>query len=70
MRAALIAAALVTTSCIIPDRDIQFEGGPSNPGAVRILEQATVPEAWRDWCLNPDEIDGAETFCPLSLIHI
>ncbi len=52
-------------SCIIPDRDIQFEGGPSNPGAVRILERTPLPEQWNTWCLDGD-LDEADAFCPAT----
>lgn len=60
-------------ACIIPDRGIEFEGGPGNPGAVRILEPAPAPAAWGQWCLdrevditlkNRDIETGTEAFCP------
>lgn len=57
------ALLLLTTACIIPDRDIQFEGGPSNPGAVRILEQPPIPAQWTTWCLDR-EFEDTEAFCP------
>ncbi len=61
-------AALFGCACIIPDRGITFEGGPSNPGAVRILEATPVPALWTEWCTNRDINDNVEggtaAFCP------
>jgi hypothetical protein len=66
-RAAVVAVAVGTAavSCIIPDRDIQFEGGPANPGAVRILDRTPLPPAWTQWCLDRDLDDDIDTaaFC-------
>lgn len=64
----LLGAALFGGACIIPDRGIQFEGGPNNPGAVRILEPTPVPAEWEEWCTNRDINDnvdgGTSAFCP------
>lgn len=65
--AALAAIAALWVACIIPDRGIQFEGGPANPGAVRILDRAPTPQRWSQWCLDRElkqDVDGTDTFCP------
>jgi len=58
----------VTAACIIPDRGIQFEGGPANPGAVRILKTTQSPAEWSEWCtnrdINEDVDEGTSAFCP------
>ncbi|MGH1340705.1 MAG: hypothetical protein ACRBN8_04085 [Nannocystales bacterium] len=63
-----LGAALFFGACIIPDRGIQLEGGPSNPGAVRILKPTLVPEQWTQWCddIDTDAVieDGTSAFCP------
>lgn len=59
-----VAVLVLFSACIIPDRDIRFEGGPGNTGAVRIIEQTPLPAQWRAWCLAADPaISGAEAFC-------
>lgn len=60
---ALVGVGLL--SCIIPDRDIQFEGGPGNPGAVRILDRTPLPPEWTQWCLDRELDDDLDTsgFC-------
>ncbi len=64
----VLGAVVLAGACIIPDRGIQFEGGPANPGAVRIVEPTPVPAEWSEWCLNRDineEVDGGTSaFCP------
>lgn len=61
-------ALLLGGACIIPDRGIQFEGGPANPGAVRILEPTPLPAEWTEWCSNRDinkRVEGGTSaFCP------
>lgn len=59
-------------ACIVPDREIRFEGGPANEGAVRILARAPVPSQWDAWCLDrvadeqvsEDVDEGTASFCP------
>lgn len=67
-RAWLVAPWVLGMACIIPDRGIQFEGGPDNPGAVRILEPTPVPAEWSEWCSNRDvdaDVEGGTSaFCP------
>lgn len=64
----LLGTAVLGVACIIPDRGIQFEGGPANPGAVRIIESTPVPAEWTEWCTNSDindlVEDGTSAFCP------
>lgn len=71
MRRAVLLGAVVLTACIVPDRDISFEGGPENEGAVRILQRAPLLAQWEDWCLDRDadvaigqNVDGGTSvFC-------
>ena len=69
-----VVTGLIAAACIVPDRGIQFVGGPGNPGAVRILEAPAVPAAWTQWCLDRDadvyardeaNVEGGTgVFCP------
>ncbi len=63
-----LGAAALAGACIVPDRGIQFEGGPANPGSVRILEPTLVPPQWAQWCTDRDINDsiegGTSAFCP------
>ena len=71
MRRAALLGPIMLTACIVPDRDISFEGGPENEGAVRILQRAPLLAQWEDWCLDRDadvaigrDVDGGTSvFC-------
>ena len=57
-------AVLLATGCIIPDREIQFEGGPDNEGAVRILERPPLTDDMVAVC-NAEPLKDADlSFCP------
>lgn len=61
-----LLALLMPTACIIPDTEIEFVGGPANPGAVRLVERAPTDPQMFDLC-NPDDEDpdaSYPAFCP------
>lgn len=58
---------VLASACIIPDRDITFEGGPENPSAVRILERPPLAQQMFDICnADPQKMKDVVdlTFCP------
>lgn len=64
----LVVCAAFCAACILPDRDIGFDGGPANPGAVRIVERAPQAAQMDEIChmdfdgdLDDDDHDPA--FC-------
>lgn len=59
----LAVLSLVVGGCILPDREIGFEGGPSNPGAVRIVERAPQAAQMDEICHNPEEKEADPAFC-------
>lgn len=61
-----LAVAATSVACIIPDREIGFEGEFDNPGAVRIVQPTLLPAQMRDICDPPleDEANRDRTFCP------
>jgi hypothetical protein len=62
-----LAWLVLASACIIPDRDITFEGGPGNPNAVRILERPPVTQQMFDICnADPQKMPNVVdlTFCP------
>jgi hypothetical protein len=55
------------SACIIPDREITFEGGPDNPSAVRILERPPITDQMSAICnAPPRKFPGLPDlgFCP------
>ena len=67
MNARALYSIVLASACIIPDREITFEGGPDNPSAVRILERPPLAQQMFDICnadanKMPDVVDL--TFCP------
>ncbi len=61
--APLLLVVLATSACIIPDREIGFEGEFDNPGAVRIVQPTLLPAQMREICESP-EPTGDRTYCP------
>ena len=59
-----IGLVVVLGSCIIPDREIEILGGPDNPGAVRILEDAPITPMMAELCFSPDDRIADGSFCP------
>ncbi len=62
----LVVMAL-SAACILPDREISFQGGPSNPGAVRIVERSPQSAQMDEVCHaafdGDDETDDDPAFC-------
>ena len=60
---AVLLGLLGVSACIIPDREIGFEGEFDNPGAVRIVQSTLLPAQMREICEAP-EPRGDRTYCP------
>jgi hypothetical protein len=67
VRRARVVIFAVAAACIIPDREITFEGGPDNAFAVRIIERTPLPMEMIDIC-NADPVKQKDLidlrFCP------
>ncbi|MCA9712293.1 MAG: hypothetical protein KDK70_41030 [Myxococcales bacterium] len=61
----LLAAALGSSACIIPDREIGLESDDDNPGAVRIVESIPLVQEFLDRCeADPRAPEYDPTVCP------
>lgn len=59
-----ILGALGCAACIIPDQEIQFEGGPENQTAVRILQRPPLAEQMIAICNKTKPQEADLSFCP------
>lgn len=64
LRVGASSSLLLAAGCIIPDRDIQFEGDVDNPGAVRIVEPIDLPLPVRQACEGAGDLDRDPGACP------
>lgn len=59
-RSLLPVVLAVIGGCIIPDRGIRVESDAANPGAVRIVEAARLPEELTDPCESDKRLNDQE----------